>query len=1159
MTTELLVPVRLRALVVNEQMGDQDFQRWVPNYHLLGVHRSPEPPPFASTDTNFARDPAHRGVYLHWELPAALRRATTPGGEVTLPPAPNRWLVVRHAYTATGEYTTAAWVVESDFLDKRTGTVPYLRPGRGHVTPTRIGRHTEAARWTEPAAGQPTFLTATGPGTLSFAAFQPHCQDVFSFHDSLAQLPDRFDRLGYQVIGWHTAHSDDPLAAHSDDPLADPEACRKRTASLGWQTGSTPPPDTRSVYTGRVHSVRRRFDPSSERRPDPTVAVADSARSALTALAADTAAAVPQTTATLVPALLDQLQSGTLARANEPDNTFHLTDALLTAGFAEGTTSYAWHALPPSNSESPTSPEDEQHGRTVEARLNAAQHAYDRANRELAGLRRRLYGMWRLQGLPVQPPDYHRRLTEELDPRREGSLAARVRTGRQELDRLRDGLPDGDTPEQLAESVRRYAGVHGLPTGWDLKRVALDPFHRALDPSVVLQGAGSMPTPDDAELPCRFGDRTVTAVAHPGTPGGLTAEHPDLACNTLDLGPHERSAMPAVTRALVREAFLLDPDCPVVQLRPKGGRADTGAAPAPHVGTAPAFGNEPWTQPWQPIHLLWHIEYHPLPYDQWQFDGTDYVCPRPRPEPARDYAGRTLLSDHLPRTLADRVRQYALHCPEPSPHYDALADRMERGDVLAGTLAGLRELLIGQDPGQGFPPLGAPPELAELIGDAYRTSPDPGPLPKSFGDWPDSGFQQLRAGQFRFRRLTVVDSFGRALNVITPEGTGRASAFRRPVVAGHHRPQAVPEVLGTASDHVVQLPPRLPQAARLRLELVDTTREAYQATHLEDGNPIVGWIVPSPVDNSLTVYTPDGTAVGLLRQAYRIGRPDPEAAWTPLPGATADRYAALPYLEELITWFRGAGGDSPLPAALDVLKTSLLDVAPTIGAVPTALAGHPLAVVRCRLRLDLDGPPPTDPGWKHVFDHEPPSPDFTGYPWPVRLGERQRVGDGLVGYFTDDEPGVLRTVVAPDGTHPHLAAVGEGIHLRVTAGTPRLLTLLVDPHAPVHATTGLLPTTALEIPRRFTDGPLSRMRTVLRSGPLLTPAAATQDDAVALPVRTVDDRSWTWAERAPDGAWTRFATSAASTAPSWTGRAPVLRSGLLTSYDPPPPAPATSR
>lgn len=1147
MTTELLVPVRLRALVVNDRMADQDFHRWVPNYQLLARRRSPEPPPFASTDTGFGRGSDDHGVYLHWELPAALRRATTPGGEVTLPPAPNRWLVVRHAYTAAGEYTTAAWVVESDFLDKRAGTVPYLQPGGGRVTPTRIGRHTEAARWTEPAEGQPTFLTATGPGTLTFAAFQPHCQDVFSFHDPLAHLDDSVDRLGYQVIGWHTAHSDDP------------QARRTPTALLGWQTDGTPPPDARTVYTGRVHSVLRHFDPAGEQRPDPTVAVADSARSALTALAADTAATGSYATAPLVPALLDQLQSGTLAQANEPDNPFDLADALLTAGFGEGTTSYAWHALPPSTSQGPVSAEDEQRARAVEARLNADQYAYDRADRELAGLRRRLYGMWRLQGLLLKPPNYDHRLKEQLDPRREGSLAARVRTGRQELGRLRADLPGGDTPEQLAASARRYADVHGLPAGWDLRRVALDAFHRALDPAVVLQGAGSMPAPDDTELPCRFGDRTVTAVGHPGRPGGLTAEHPDLACNTLDLGPEERSGMPAATRALVREAFLLDPDCPLVQLRPEDGRPAAGAAPTPRTGTAPAFGNEPWTQPWQPIHLLWHIKYHPLPYDQWEFDGTDYVCFQPAPEPVREYSGRELLSDHLPRALADRVRQYALHCPDPSLRYDTLADRMERGDVLTGSLAGLRDLLVGQDPGQGFQPLGAPPELAELIGDAYRTSPDPGPLPKAFDKWPDSGFQDMRAGQFRFHRLTVVDSFGRALNVITPEGTGGTSAFRRPVVAGHHRPQAVPEALSAVSDHVVQLPPRLPQAARLRLELVDTTRETYEAAHLGDGNPIVGWIVPSPVDNSLAVYTPDGTAVGLLRQAYRIGRPDPEAAWSPLPDVSAGTYAALPYLEELITWFRGTtAGDSPLPAALNVLKTSLLDIAPTTGAVPAALAGHPLAVARCRLRLDLDGPPPTDPGWKHVFDHEPPGPEFTRYPWPVRLGERQRVGDGLVGYFTDDEPGVLRTVVTPDGTHPHLAAVGEGTHLRVTAGAPRYLTLLVDPHAPVHATTGLLPTTALEIPRRFTDGPLSRMRTVLRSGPLLTPAVASQEDAVVLPVRTVDDATWTWAERAPDGAWTHSVTSAASTAPSWTGRPPVLRSGLLTSSDPLPP-PGASR
>ncbi|WP_414170545.1 hypothetical protein ACMATS_37160 [Streptoverticillium reticulum] len=1141
MNTDLLVPVRLRALVVNDQVRARDsFLRWMPNYHLLGVHRSPEPSPYASTTAESFKKADNDGVYLHWELPAALRRATTPGGEVTLPPAPNRWLVVRHAHTAAGEYATAAWVVESDFLDKRTGTVPYLRPGRGHVTPTRIGRHTEAAQWTESAAEQPTFLTATGPGTLTFAAFQPHCQDVFSFHDPLDQLPQQFDRLGYQVIGWH--------ATGSDDPLADPQVREALEGSLGWQTDSTPPPGSRTVYTGRVHSVLPHYDPSGEQRPDPTVAVADSARSALTALTAGKAATDPSLT--LAPALLDQLQCNTLARADEPDNTHLLADTLLGAGFGDGTASYAWHAVPPSTAEEAASSEDERRARSVEAGLNAAQHAYDRAERELAGLRRRLYGMWRLQGLPVLPRGYHhQQLTQELDAGREGSLAARVRADREAVDRLRSALPGGDTPAQLAESVRQYAQAQGLPTGWGLKRVAPAPFHRALDPAVVLQGAGSLPVSDDATLRCRFGDQTVTAVQPADGSAEFTADRADLACNTLDLGAGEHTAMPDSTRALLREAFLLDPN----------SRPDAGAVAMPRTGTAPAFGDDAWEQPWHPLHLLWEIEYHPLPHDQWEFDGDRYTCPRPRPEAARTYIGRTLLSDHLPRSLADQLRQYAPDDPGLAPHCDALAERVVRGDVLSSSLAGLRDMLIGQDPGQGVPPLGAPPELAELIGDAYRTSPDPGPLPVPFEGWPDSGFQQLRAGQFRFLRLTLVDSFGRALDVITPAGTGGASGLRHPVVAEQLRPQHVPEALETTPEHVIQLPPRLPQAARLGLDLMDAARDAHQATHLDDGNPLGGWIVPNLVDGSLAAYAPDGTALGLLRWAYRIGRPSREAVWTPLPGAAPTGLDALrtafPQLHALITWFQGTGADgSPLPAAMDLLETSLVDIVPTAGAASAALAGRPLALVRCRLHLDLDGPPPTDPGWQHIFDHEPPSPEFTHYSWPVRLGEQLRIGDGLVGYFADADPDVLRTVVAPGDAHPRIAAIGDGTHLRVTAGTAQQLTLLVDPHAPVHATTNLLPTTTLEIPHRFTDGPLNRMRTVLRTGPLLTPAAALQKGTVALPVRTVDDQTWTWAERAADGTWAHFPTSAASTTPRWTGQAPVLRSGLLTSRSPLPQA-----
>ncbi|MCD9195302.1 hypothetical protein [Streptomyces albireticuli] len=1173
MNTDLLVPVRLRALVVNDRVRDRDtFLRWTPDYHLLGVHRSPEPSPYAGVDTGFPEDPRHHGVYLHWELPSALRRATTPGGEVTLPPAPNRWLVVRHAYSADGEYATAAWVVESDFLDKRAGTSPYLRPGRGHVTPTRIGRHTEASRWREPAADRPTFLTATGPGTLEFAAFQPHCQDVFSLHDPLVQLPRHFDRLGYQVIGWH--------AAAGDDPLADPGVREALGGSLGWQTDGTPPEGTRTVYTGRVHNVLPQYDPSGEVRPDPTVAVADSARSALTALTEHKAAADPSLA--LVPALFDQLQCDTLARADEPDNAHHLGEALHGAGFGTGSASYAWHAVPPGTTEEAPDPEDERRARAVEAALNAAQHAYDRADRELAGLRRRLYGMWRLQGLPVLPRGYHhRQLTQELDPARAGSLAARVRAERGTVDRLRSAVPDGDTPGQLTAAVDAYAREHDLPTGWSLKRVTLAPFQRALDPAVVLEGAGSLPVADDTALRCRFGAEAVTAVRYDGLDGELTADRPDLACNTLDLGADERTAMPGSTRALLREAFLLDPNSTVVDSRRTHGRPDRATATAlrerapratPSAGTAPVFGDAPWHQPWHPLQLLWEVEYHPLPRTQWTFDGTRHTCPEPRPEAARTYTGRTLLHDHLSRNLADRLRQYAPDDPELGPRCEALADKVDGGDVLSTSLAGLRDMLVGQDPTQGVPPLGAPAELVELIGDAYRTSPVPGPLPVPFKGWQDSGFQQLRAGQFRFLRLTLVDSFGRSLDVFTPAGTGGASGFRHPVIAGELRPQHVPEALGTGAEHVVQLPPRLPQAARLSLDLLDASSRGDWATHSAEGDPIAGWIIPDLVDGSLTVHAPDGTALGLMRWTYRIGSAAREAVWTPLPGAAPGDLGALaaafPHLHRLVTWLQGAGTNSPLPSVMDVLESSLVDILPSAGAASAALAGRPLALVRCDLRLDLDGPPVTDPGWRHIFDHDPPRPEFTDHHWPVRLGERLRVGDGLVGYFADGAADVLRTVVRPDdGSHPGIAAVGDGTHLTVTAGTSHRLTLLVDPHAPVHATTGLLPTATLEIPHRFTDGPLSRMRTVLRTGPLLTPATGTAPRAaapllprgtVALPVRTVDEQTWMWAERARDGSWAHFTTSSASTAPRWDDKAPVLRSGLLTSHRPLPQSDATA-
>src|SRR3954447_26509578 len=95
----LVVPVTLHALVVDAAVHARDGFRWWPfNYVALRNYLSPEPVAF---DRSVGGQVP--GVYLHWELPAALRTgAHNPAtGDVEFPLVPNRWLVVRYQGTTT--------------------------------------------------------------------------------------------------------------------------------------------------------------------------------------------------------------------------------------------------------------------------------------------------------------------------------------------------------------------------------------------------------------------------------------------------------------------------------------------------------------------------------------------------------------------------------------------------------------------------------------------------------------------------------------------------------------------------------------------------------------------------------------------------------------------------------------------------------------------------------------------------------------------------------------------------------------------------------------------------------------------------------------------------------------------------------------------------
>src|SRR5690349_15298962 len=125
----LVVPVEVAALAVNKQTrdtGDHVFQRWTVGFKDIGRGVPPEPRPFDDPDEWTGRDD-RLGVYLQWELPAALTRGRNNDEEGVrdFPLVPNRRLVVRHAH---GIRALKAWVVESDYLDPMDGSVSFQDP-----------------------------------------------------------------------------------------------------------------------------------------------------------------------------------------------------------------------------------------------------------------------------------------------------------------------------------------------------------------------------------------------------------------------------------------------------------------------------------------------------------------------------------------------------------------------------------------------------------------------------------------------------------------------------------------------------------------------------------------------------------------------------------------------------------------------------------------------------------------------------------------------------------------------------------------------------------------------------------------------------------------------------------------------------------------------
>jgi hypothetical protein len=1127
----LIVPIEVEALVVGDPVRDGGFQRWTYEYRELAEFASAEPAPFGAVDADFTAaggtviegnvtaSEYYNGIYLKWRLPAALRRGKqeSGAGRTHFPKVPNRWLVVRD-----GE---AAWLVESDHRCDPATPTRYGETGSAFLdeqgNPITIGRTIPltTSGWTEP--GSPTFLTAVGPGNLGFSGYQPACNNVFSFVDSLAGTAP----YEYLVLGWHSDPADDPL--HGVEPKDFGAAMEK----LGWQLplGTDPAATAGSVvYCGTLSGVPAPATVSAGGAPatdEVSVAVAPSAARALATLVAQQAGADHKF---VEPELLEALVLDLVRAYDQPEGPAEVEMATFAAGFRSLDGGSCW-VLTPGGAAGSSSPALTAAQIKALAALNEAQAEADAAERKLADLRRRLYELWfKYELLPAKTHITPAELKPRLEPAVAGSLARATKEAAEDCEKK------AETVEALAKAAREASA------GYELKQVNREPFFQAGEPVVMLSKAGAPEIADPgANLVCRLVTQLVGGYV---TAGGerVTPSSPGVRIPQPVTGALSGAPWPAeLLEQLIAEDYFL-------------ANLPSQASP---IGVEPSAGRTAWTrQPWRPLYLMWEGAYFPIAHDtagseNWSFANGRYTW-NGEGGAAADagvpLAGRLLLTPQASMTVGARLQTLLETTPDLSTEErDALEElkayvqSKDDWDLLSQALDGFTDQLLKRTTGAFASPalssLATTPSLAALIDGGIGNPPDPRD---------DGFFQAWRSGQFRFTSLAVVDEWGQTVFV-----AGR-SDYQLLVL---HRPEEMlPDpvsVLKPQPDPVVQLSPALLQPARLNFDLISAADGTVLGPAAE-GSPICGWVLPNHLDRALVAFDAGGVAIGEL--AVGIGEKNAAiVVWRPAPGSkypTWTAVTAIPHLGPMLELLR-SGSAPDFEALLAAIDETLWTTTPAGAAFDpelAVLAGRPLALVRASLGLELEGEPIADPSWQYT-DAPAPTP-APGWPYAVELGDLANLGDGLVGYFAGDDYESLYVVagagVAAGG---YLKQIGSGdglIELSFDPTTVAQVSMLVDPRAAVHATSGILPVTSVSLPPALVSDALAQIDLSFRVGPILAEAEPSAAGPTLLLPAPAGNGAWAWVDAGSSGG-ERTPVAPPGTRARLTDAPPAIRSGLL--------------
>ena len=1098
-------------------------------------------------------------IFLEIYGPMVVRLAA----RIKLPPAPNRWLVIRNN---TDNPETRAWVVESDRLtppeddgSPPAGAGTRAIPGefdasfveqQTGITPANafeyLGFYSPAQEWSEDkTARRLTPLTAAGHGVPDFAAFYPNCQGVFGFHDSTADASAAYE---YTVMGWYSDPAQDPLSrSYTVSPWATQTSePAERIAAMGWAIKN---PDwniiNSGVYTAKIKvtSAGCAMQAASE-LAEVDVAIGNTAGEALAAYIADDE---NQETLGLSPeSILNAAQAGVLSKALSPDGPAIIENALHEHSFQAEAGGWVWQItnkdpLTPGLSASvPTNSEVEISDTLARAlnELNQAQIAFDRAQANLQTERRLAFSDW-CNALHLYTDAANTASINGNTESKNNGQDLNMTAGNS-LKEAVSSIQTASVGESTDTSMLPYQALKALylahyttnqtlammPEGaeYRLRRQPAPRYYRPNDPVIMMtekngQDLQSLPStsqvlPPDTIIKGRsyLTLQVITPGAH--SPAWLPANWDNNKSGTLSIPPANWiegafTQIKSINCAQSWRPFSLNWAADFYNFADAGGVTATAEASETADFLVNDYTDDFITANFQP--------------DKNGIELLPKTGVKPQTAHHATYNGRVILSSHALQTMRARILQLTgqtANAPKnsaglklPGALGEGVTKRLIDGaydnaaQTLSQTLNGFNDRLLM---------LERSPQIS-LFDTAYTSNwnlinvPPWDPVSQSFYNEiglqnrispnTDDIYNPIRAGKCEITALTLVDAFGQIRH-------WKASSKPANTIISETLPNETADVRNAAPAFL--LPPRLSQAARLlfRWLSADGSDDA-ESNQSPATTPVCGWVALNRLDENIMIFLQDGALLGWV--------PARGGKMTYLPDKSAADITD-PYLKQVVEQIQ-----NPASTFFEDINTALLTIEPgshRTRAGRSILESRPLALARAALQLQLSGAPSPHQGYEsygvmkldganNPLTGPAPSPyiiredcGFTGVHFPLRPGDVSMDDDGLVLYWTlkDDTIAQKYTLVeAEDEADPD-------IKLPCGPNTPptRVL-LLLDPRAPVHISSGILPVKEISIPPQMYAEAVRNMEYMTRVDPILTPA-----DTVALPLPAEIRGTWSW-------------------------------------------------